>query len=1027
MEILPFIFSFLFLLICGSYIFFGSYIVSVNSKEKSNRLFFVLCIFLSVWAFGLAMSISVADMESCFFWRRVSALGWCTFAGILLHFFLILTDKQRLLKKWWIYFLIYLPAAVFIYIFSLSHDLAILQYNLINTPLGWINKAENNVWNILYYIYYYGYIVIGLGVLWHWGKHSRDEQNKKQAKLILYGFSISLFIGFILAIVGNELFLTGATQKVSNIMFIAILAVFYSIKKYKLVRTPPINMDEIILNKATRIKIYNYLSACFIAGSFLNLVSRYFLEKQEDLISILSFSGLLLAIGLAVQIAQRAEPLKKYQNYIIMVLIGLSIPIITFEFLNIASLTIWAFPFILIIFGLVYNNRVALVGITVSIFLTQILVFIRIPEAIVEIDSSTYVARMGLFGIAIWVGFFVNQLYVERLKQNSEQIKIQKLISEFSTDFLNVSAANFDEKTRKWLGKSGELFNINRACICFFDEDKSMLSCQQEWCNSGVESKKELHQNIPIEEAPEWIKSVIENKIVHLFNQGDCLEERFNNNEETSQYNDVMISIPIACKAQVRGFLAFEIKTEQDQLNLEYEGLLEIIGNVLADAMLKIESEREINYRAYYDQLTGMPNRLLFKDRLNQEIEISKQTGKMIGIIFLDIDSFKTVNDTMGHEGGDKLLVQVSQKLARSIKKTDTVSRFEGDQFLIMLTNLSRDKEVLKVANRITSLFKYAFIVNGQEFYISANLGISVYPTDGETSDELIKNSDIAMNKAKEKGKNQFVLCSTVIKEEVRFKNKLTSNLYHALERNELRVYYQPQVCLKTGKIVAVEALLRWQHPELEIIPPKVIIPLAEQTGLINPIGEWVLKTACSQNKAWQDMGLSHIRMAINISATQFRNPLLICQLKKLIKETDLKPKYLELELTENIAINKSSYIISVLNGLKKLGVYLSIDDFGTEYSSLSRLKLLPIDQIKIDKQFIDGISEDEKDQAIVNTIILLAKNLGLSVIAEGAETEEQIKFLKEKQCDTVQGFYYYKPMTAVEMERVLRQNIETP
>ena len=1018
MEILPLIFSFLFFIICGSYIFFGSYIVSVNSKEKSNRLFFVLCIFLSVWTFSLAMSISVVDMETCFFWRRVSALGWCTFAGILLHFFLILTNKQSLLKKWWVYFLIYMPAAVFIYIFALSHDLAILQYNLVNTPFGWINRAENNVWNMLYYIYYYSYIGIGLGVLWHWGEYSGDQRNKKQAKLILYGFSISLVGGIILRILGEQLFLTGATQKVSNVMFVAILAVFYSIKKYKLVRMPPVNMDEIILNKVTRIKINNYLSACFIAGGLLNIVSRYFLEEQEDLISILSFSGLLLAIGLVIQIAQRARSIKKYQNYIIMVLIGLSIPVITFEFLNIASLTIWAFPFILIIIALVYNNRIAIIGITVSIFLTQILVFILMPQAIVEIDSSTYVARMGLFGIGVWVAFFVNKLYVQRLKQNAEQMKIQKMISEFSTDFLNISAANFSEKTAKWLGKSGTLFDINRASICFFNEDKSTISCHQEWCNKGVESQKEGHQDIPVEEAPAWIKSIIENTIVHIFTHGDNLEEK---------PNDVIIAIPIACKEEVRGFLHFEIKTEQDGLNIEYEGLLEIIANILADALVKIDAENEIKYRAYYDQLTGLPNRLLFNDRLNQVIEFSKKNEKMIGIIFLDIDSFKTVNDTMGHEGGDKVLVQVGQKLVRSIKKTDTVSRFEGDQFLIMLTNISREKEVLKVANRIMSLFKYAFIVNGQEFYISANLGISVYPADGETADELTKNADIAMNKAKEKGKNNFVLCSTVIKEEINFKNKLISNLYHALEKHELRVYYQPQICLKTGRIVAVEALLRWQHPELGIILPKVIIPLAEQTGLINPIGEWVLMTACSQNKSWQDMGLPPIRIAVNISATQFRNPLLISEMKKLIRETDLKPRYLELELTENIAINKSSYIVNVLNGLKKLGVYISIDDFGTEYSSLSRLKLLPMDQIKIDKQFIDGIVENEKDQAIVNTIILLAKNLGLNVIAEGAETQEQIDFLKAQQCDTVQGFFYYKPMPAAEMEQLLRQKNQHP
>ena len=485
------------------------------------------------------------------------------------------------------------------------------------------------------------------------------------------------------------------------------------------------------------------------------------------------------------------------------------------------------------------------------------------------------------------------------------------------------------------------------------------------------------------------------------------------------------IAIPISCKEDVRGFLAFSLSKEEAIINDKYKDLLEIIANLLADAMLKIESEREINYRANYDQLTGMPNRLLFNERVGAQIESFEKTGtgKLIGIIYLDIDSFRTVNDMMGHEGGDKLLVQVSQKLVRSIKKTDTVCRFEGDEFVIMLNNISREKEVLKVANRITSLFKHPFIVNGQEFYISANTGLAIYPQDGENAEELIKNANIAMYKAKEKGKNNYVLCSAMIKEEVNFKNILTSHLYHALEKQELLVYYQPQVCLQSGKIVAVEALLRWRHPELGMIPPKVIIPLAEQTGLINPIGEWVLTTACHQNKAWQEMGLPAIRMAINISATQFRNPQLISQLKKLLKESDLKPRYLELELTENIAINKDSYIVGALNGLKKLGVYISIDDFGTEYSSLSRLKLLPIDQLKIDKQFIDGIVGSEKDQAIVNTIILMAKNLGLSVIAEGAETLEQVSFLKENRCDMVQGFYYHQPMSAAEMEVVLRQD----
>lgn len=1028
MAALPLLISFIFFLIGCSYTIFGSYVVLTNSKVKSYRLFFVLCTFLSVWAFGFALAVSAPDQQTCLFWRRVSALGWATFPGILLHYFLVLTDRKKLLKQWWIYFLIYIPAAVMVYVFALSRNLAIIQYNFVNTSFGWINISGNNIWDQLYNAYYLGSVLMGLMLLANWTKNTRNPQHIKQGRFIWLCLCISLGIGVLFELFRWLFFPDLILHLLPNSIYIAALGIFYAIKKYGLIKMKPTSIDEMILNTVTRRRIYDYLTVAFIAGSLLNIISQYVLEKRGDLTAILQLSSLLLLIGLVIQIAQRMEPLKKHQNKIILVLLVVAIPVISLRFISTASLTIWAFPFILILSVLVFNNRIAIVGITVSIFLTQILVFIIMPQVIVRIDNSDHVVRIGLFGIGLWVAFFVNELYVQRLKENTEQIKIQKMIAQISADFLNVNSGNFDVITNKWLAKSGDIFDVDRSCLGFFSSDKTRLSCTNEWHRAGLESPKESHQDILVADAPDWINEILTNKVAYHFeNEENISGEKSSGDQGKKCCSNVTISIPLSCRGDVRGFLAFSLYREEKAINDKHKDLLEIIANLLADAMLKLESEKEINYLAYYDQLTGRPNRLLFGESVNEQIEIAKRTEKMIGIIYLDIDSFRTVNDIMGHEGSSELLVQVSQKLVRSIKNTDTVCRFEGDGFLIMLNNISREKEVIKVANRITGLFKHAFMVNGQEFYISANAGIALYPKDGENAEELIKNADIALYKAKDKGKNNYILCSLLMKEEVNFKNKLTSNLYHALENRELQVYYQPQVCLKTGKIIAVEALLRWQHPELGIILPKVIIPLAEQTGLINPIGEWVLKTACSQNKAWQDSGLPPVRIAVNISASQFGNPMLIGMLKKLLKETELKPKYLELELTENIAIDKSSYIIRILSGLKKLGLYLSIDDFGTEYSSLSRLKLLPVDQLKIDKQFIDGIVGNEKDQAIVNTIIQLAKNLGIDVIAEGAETEEQVNFLKENRCDTVQGFYYYHPMPAAEMVAVLRQNGATP
>lgn len=351
----------------------------------------------------------------------------------------------------------------------------------------------------------------------------------------------------------------------------------------------------------------------------------------------------------------------------------------------------------------------------------------------------------------------------------------------------------------------------------------------------------------------------------------------------------------------------------------------------------------------------------------------------------------------------------------------DILSRFNADEFVIMLNNISREEEFINIAEKIMDIFLKPFNVYGQEFFITASCGISSLHLDGDDSENLIKNADLAMNQAKHNGKNRYFICTSKIKDEVELNMRLSNDLYHVLEREELVIYYQPQVSLNTGSITGVEALIRWKHPELGMISPGVFIPLAEKNGLINSIGRWILKTACLQNKKWQDMGFGAFIMAVNLSGVQFINSHIADDIENVLKQTRLKPKYLEVEITENIAIKETDFAADVLNKLKNIGVSVAIDDFGTEYSSLSRLKKLPIDRIKIDMHFIQGIENDKKDQAITMAIIKLANSLGLDVLAEGVETEAQLNFLNKKMCDHIQGYYYYKPMPAEEMEEVLK------
>ncbi|HET6784487.1 MAG TPA: EAL domain-containing protein, partial [Erysipelotrichaceae bacterium] len=466
-----------------------------------------------------------------------------------------------------------------------------------------------------------------------------------------------------------------------------------------------------------------------------------------------------------------------------------------------------------------------------------------------------------------------------------------------------------------------------------------------------------------------------------------------------------------------------ELAYQQKEKAARAKELSVIIDELENQIALRKKSIEKSKQSIYNDSLTGLPNQLMLVDWLKQAINLANWVEKPIGIFLMDIDDFKVVNNTLGHNQGDELLKAVAKRLLKLVQEGNIVARIGGDEFVIMSQNFESKEDIIEFSNAIMDAIRQPFELNNNEIYMNVSIGISIFPVDGETYETIIKNAEIAMYKAKQMGKNQSVLCSTIMKDNITENMKLSNGLYQSLERNELEVYYQPQISLSTKKIVGLEALLRWNHPELGFVEPGKFILLAEQTGLINPIGKWVMNTVCSQNKAWQDANLTPTRIAVNLSISQFKNLEIINQIKEILEETKLLPQYLEFEITESIAMNDTELIISVLNDLQKLGIYISIDDFGTEFSSLQYLKLLPINKIKIPMPFIQGINKDKKDEAIIETIIILAKRLGLNVIAEGVETIQQEAFLAERKCDEIQGFYYYKPMPARDIEVLLQAN----
>lgn len=438
----------------------------------------------------------------------------------------------------------------------------------------------------------------------------------------------------------------------------------------------------------------------------------------------------------------------------------------------------------------------------------------------------------------------------------------------------------------------------------------------------------------------------------------------------------------------------------------------------------KKEVEKQLVYMAHYDTLTNLPNRILFTDRLRQEMIHASRNKKLASVIFLDLDRFKTINDTLGHAFGDQLLKTLADRLKNCIREGDTVSRLGGDEFIFIISDITHPQDAAFIAQKILSALSTSFYLEGHEVHVTSSIGIAIYPLDANDMDDLIKKADIAMYHAKEEGGSTFKFYM----EDMNINNlerlMLENDLRKALAKGELVVYYQPLVDQNSGQIISMEALVRWQHPHRGMLFPTKFIPIAEETGLIVPIGEWVLKTACAQTRAWHEAGFSTLRITVNLSVRQFRQQNLVNTITRALRETGLDPKYLELELTEGIIMQNDMVVLAALRELKSVGVLFSIDDFGTEYSSLSYLKRFPIDTLKIDRSFIQDITTNPDDAAIVTAIVAVAESLKLKIVAEGVENTEQADFLRELHCNNIQGYLYSQPLSAGDIDRLLQKGI---
>ncbi len=558
--------------------------------------------------------------------------------------------------------------------------------------------------------------------------------------------------------------------------------------------------------------------------------------------------------------------------------------------------------------------------------------------------------------------------------------------------------------------KYSNLFQHSNDAIFLYDLEGKILDVNQKVLDQFEYSKAELLSLKIFNLHPEEVLPTFQRFFKKVFADGDC-----NYDIDFVKKNGDVFS------AEVSSSL-FEI------------GGKKFIQGIVRDITNRKRAEEQIIYMAYHDPLTNLPNRHLLRERFQRAIASAKQYNRMVAILFLDLDNFKKINDTLGHNLGDHFLQEVASRLEGYIRNSDTIARLStekkgptvarvgGDEFTILLSEINDIKDAASVAQRILNLFNESFHIQSHEVMITPSIGISVYPDDGNNVDILLKNADAAMYHAKDQGKNNYQFYRESMNISTIERLDLEHNLRKALEQQQFVLHYQPLLDLKSRRIIGIEALVRWIHPKKGIIYPLEFIPTAEETGLIIPIGDWILRTACKQNKSWQDAGLAPIRVTINISSLQFTHSNFVETVRNALQESGLDPQYLELELTENILMQTTDTAVTTLKALKSLGVRLAIDDFGTGYCSLNYLKSFPIDTLKIDQLFVKDLVTSQDDKAIINAIIALGHSLRLEVVAEGVETSQQLEYLSQKGSDTTQGFLFSKPLP----ENLLRVLLES-
>jgi len=954
--------------------------------------------------------------ETAFLVLSTSVWGWGFVYSFLLHLVILLTKHEKKMKPWqWI--AIYVPVPVTMALFYANLMYSRISASIELSSIGWNYERASMVSFMWIRIYYLSVMMLVLYLLFRRSTEEDDVTSIIEKKYMRIAMVISFMLGLpkILGLyeaLGWNLIGLGPLHLLP-VGITVFLVLYVRIRKLqKGVAILPKRGE--LMSVKTHERIFYYVSQAYIFGAFTAFGLEVFLKK-EDLGKTAILSVTMFAVGISIFLLLKSRLSISRRDRILFAIMALTIPFITFYQIDSSEAFAWSTPVIFILIAVAFNNIRLLIYTSVLTITSAVVLWSVRAESEVVFTSADHLGRIIIFSVIISIAFIINKLYKNRQYQFEKQIDHERFVSETARLLSSARNKNLRSNLDVFLERSLEYMEADYGSIHIFPGKRKRMRKVEyygphDFINPSI--NRRFGEKLDL-----LLESVLD--------EGSLYSEKFfevlSQFAEDMQIEGVTVMVrPLIESGEILGAMCLST-FNRNSWDEGYQNTFQLIAGSLSSMLYKIGKEDELFRMAYYDHLTGLPNRVLYEKIIKKQIE-KTQENEMLALIFLDLDDFKNINDILGHSAGDRFLVEFAEKLKPKLKERDTLSRFGGDEFLILFPHATSIREIENFAEEVLSEIMKPFQLDEREVTTGASLGISIYPQDGQSGEELIKFADLAMYHAKSTGKNRYTIVTEEIKEKFIYEKELEEDLRHAIKRNQFVLHYQPKVHGVTEEIIGVEALIRWNHPTKGMIAPGLFLPIAERTGLMAEIDSWVFIEACNQNRTWQKSGYKKMNMSINITPSSMLQADMGQSLTDVFSSNGWDPDYIEAEITENNIFFSLEKIQRKLKSLREIGIEISLDDFGTAYSSLSRLHELPIDKVKIDRQFILNLDNEERGKSLYDGILNLARSLDLKVIIEGVETKEQADYVREKGCDEIQGFYYYKPMPAQQIEKLLQE-----